>query len=377
MEQKQTPEELIKKYNEGSCNEAEKALVESWHLSELARSIFEPAEETIKAVNAKMRLAIVAHAQQDKRTRILWPRIAAAAVLLIFLSLAAYVYFHKARNPQIYVNDIAPGNTKPVLILANGKKIILDNKNSERLAQQGAVIVKYNASGQPIYITPKIAVADIQLNTLTNPRGSKVISLILADGTLVKLEAGSSITYPTAFAGNDRKVTTTGKVYFEVTHDINKPFFTSTNGQIIKDLGTQFIVDAYGDEPMMKTTLIQGSVKVSKADKNTLLKPGQQSIFQSGKDMIVVKTADINKETAWINGDFNFRNEELDIIMRELARVYDIDDITYEDGTKSLLFYGTVSRSRNLSAVLALMETTGKIHFEIKGRRVAVLAGAR
>jgi len=216
-----------------------------------------------------------------------------------------------------------------------------------------------------------------RFNTLTNPRGSKVVSLILPDGTLAKLEAASSITYPTAFAGNDRRVATTGKVYFAVTYNKNKPFFTSTNGQTIKDLGTQFIVDAYDNQPIVKTTLIEGSVKVSKADKNSLLKPGQQSILRADNNTIAVTTADIGKETAWIDGDFNFRNEKLSIIMQELGRVYDIEDITYQDGTKSLLFYGMVSRSRNLSAVLSLMESTGKIHFEIKGRRVSVLEGAR
>ncbi|HMG07425.1 MAG TPA: FecR domain-containing protein [Mucilaginibacter sp.] len=377
MEQKHTPEELIRKYNEGTCNQEEKAIVESWHLNELVRSTFEPAEETISAVNAKMRLAIIAHARQDQVTRKLWPRLAAAAAILVFLSTGLYTYFHKARNPQTYVNDIAPGTTNPVLTLANGKKVILDDKNSEALTQQSIIAVKHNASGQLVYMALKAADTDDHFNTLTNPRGSKVISLVLPDGTLAKLEAASSITYPTAFAGNNRQVATTGKVYLAVTYDKNKPFFTSTKGQTIKDLGTQFIVDAYDDEPIIRTTLIEGSVKVSKADKSTLLKPGQQSVLQAGNNTIAVKTADMGKETAWIDGDFNFRNEELGSIMRELTRVYDIEDITYQDGTQNLLFYGMVSRSRNLSAVLSLMESTGKIHFEIKGRRVVVLAGAR
>jgi transmembrane sensor len=377
MEQKFTPEELIKKYNEGTCNQEEKAIVESWHLNELARSTFEPAEETINAVNAKMRLAIIAHAQQDRVSYKLWPRIAAAAAILVFLSTGLYTYFHKTRNPQTYVNDIAPGTTNPVLTLANGKKVILDDKNSEALTQQSVIAVKHNASGQLVYMALKAADTDTHFNTLTNPRGSKVISLVLPDGTLAKLDAASSITYPTAFTGNDRKVVTTGKVYFAVTHNKYKPFFTSAKGQTIRDLGTQFIVDAYDDEPVIRTTLIEGSVNVSKADKSTVLKPGQQSVLQAGNNTITVKTADMGKETAWIDGDFNFRNEELGSIMRELARVYDIEDITYQDGTQSLLFYGMVSRSRNLSAVLSLMESTGKIHFEIKGRRVVVLAGAR
>ena len=263
MEQKQTPEELIRKYNEGTCNEAEKAIVESWHLSELTRSTFEPTEETLNTVNAKMRLAIIAHAGQDRVIRKLWPRIAAAAAILVFLSAVLYTNFHKAPDSvTYYVNDIAPGSTKPVLTLSNGKKIILDEKSSETAAQQNAIVIKHNISGQLVFMASNADTSNSRFNTLTNPRGSKVVSLILPDGTLAKLEAASSITYPTAFAGNDRRVATTGKVYFAVTYNKNKPFFTTTNGQTIKDLGTQFIVDAYDNEPIVKTTLIEGSVKV-------------------------------------------------------------------------------------------------------------------
>lgn len=376
MEQKYTPEELIRRYHTGICSDDEKALVESWHLNDLAQSAVEPSEEKISAVNAKMRIAIIAHAQQRNVKYTLWPRIAAAAVLLVFLSAGLYSFFHKTTTEKLYVNDVAPGTVKPVLTLANGQKIVLDDQQNGTIAQQGEVTIKHDAAGQLVYTASDAATGDAPLNTLTNPAGSKIISLILPDGTLVKLEAASSITYQTAFTGKTRRVSTTGKVYFEVTYHQDRPFFTTTKGQTVEDLGTRFIVDGYDNEPAIKTTLIEGSVNVSKAGKRVLLKPGQQSVLQPAENNMTVKQADLDIETAWINGDLNFHNEKLSSIMRQLSRVYNIE-VTYKDNTENLLFYGSVSRSRNLSAVLALMESSGRIHFEINGRRVLVIAGAR
>lgn len=376
MEQKYTPEELIKRYNTGIGSEEEKALVESWHLNDLAQSVFEPSEEKISAVNARMRESIIVHAQQRSIKYKLWPRIAAAAAILIFLSAGLYNFFHKTTTEKLYVNDVTPGTTRPVLTLANGQKIVLDDQQNGTIAQQGTTVIQRNAAGQLVYTAPD-ATADQSLsNTLTNPAGSKVISLILPDGTLVKLEAASSITYQTAFTGKTRKVSTTGKAYFEVTYNKDRPFFTTTRGQTIEDLGTRFIVDGYDNEPVIKTTLIEGSVNVGTAGWNTLLKPGQQSVLRPADNNIIVKPADLEIETAWINGDLNFHNEKLVNIMKELARVYDIE-VTYKGNAEDLLFYGAVSRSRNLSAVLTLMESSGRIHFEINGRRVLVIAGAR
>jgi transmembrane sensor len=376
MEQKYTPEELIRRYNTGICSDEEKALIESWHLNDLAQSVFEPAEEKISAVNVRMRQAIIAHAQQRSVKYKLWPRIAAAAAILIMLSAGLYTVFRKTTTEKLYVNDVVPGTAKPVLTLANGQKIVLDDQRNGTIAQQGTTVIQRNAAGQLIYTAPDAIGDQSLLNTLTNPAGSKVISLILPDGTVVKLEAASSITYRTAFTGKTRKVSTTGKVYFEVTYNKDKPFFTTTRGQTIEDLGTRFIVDGYDDEPVIKTTLIEGSVNVGKAGKSALLKPGQQAVIQPAENNITVKQADLETETAWINGDLNFHNEKLSNIMKQLARVYDID-VTYKDNAQNLLFYGAVSRSRNLSAILALMESSGRIHFEINGRRVLVITGAR
>jgi transmembrane sensor len=376
MEQKYTPEELIRKYNDGTCNEKEKAIVESWHLYELSESSFEPDEERISVLNEKMRRSIIAHAQQSSPMHRIWPRIAAAAAILIVLSGSLYFYLRKSKAVDQYANDIAPGTAKPYLTLANGQKIILNNEQPGTIAKQGAVIIKQNASGKLVYISPNIVSKEPVFNTLTNPRGGKIISLALPDGTEVKLDAASSITYPTAFNGKTRNVATTGKVYFAVTYNKHQPFFTTTKEQTVEDLGTRFIVEAFDDEPVIKTTLIEGSVKINRDNKNNLLKPGQQCLIQSIHNIIKVEQADIDEETAWINGDFDFHNKDLGSIMRQLGRVYNID-VVYKDNVGGMPFDGMISRSRNISGVLSLMESTGKIHFEISGRRVTVIAGSK
>ena len=379
---KEDIETILTKYKAGTASKEEIALLESWYLS-----FTSPGTETL---GEKERLqtfnqvwANLENKQSAPKTIRLWPRIAAAAAILVFLSFGLYTYFHKNKTSSLYTNDIAPGTAKPFLTLANGQKVIINGNDKGAIAKQGLVTITQNAAGQLTYTTansPNIVPA---LNTLTNPRGSKVVSIILPDGTLAKLEAGSSLTYLTAFTGKTRNVSTKGKVYFAVKHNKAQPFFLAAKGQTVEDIGTHFIIDAFDDEPIIKTTLIDGSIAVSHAGKKELLKPGQQSLVEAAGNSIAVKEADLDEETAWINGDFDFHNEALGSIMRQLARVYNIE-VTYKGDVKNLLFDGMVSRSRNISAVLELMESTGKIHFEInatpdgrQGRRVMVIAGQR
>ncbi len=309
--------------------------------------------------------------QNQAKTIRLWPRIAAAASILIFLSVGTYIVFHKKTTPKTeYANDIAPGTSKPYLTLANGQKIVLGNTNRV-LAKQGSITIQQDTTGKVSYMAGNSKIADAPFNTLTNPRGGKVVSLVLPDGTLAKLEAGSSITYQTAFTGKTRNVTTTGKVYFEVNYNKDKPFYATTNGQVTEDLGTHFIVDAYDDEPAIKTTLIEGRVSVSKDGHKVLLKPGQQTMAN-----LSILQADLDHETAWINGDFDFNNQDLHSIMRELARVYNID-VSYKGVIGNIKLNSIISRSHNISAVLEAFEATNNVHFEINGRRVMVIAGQR
>jgi hypothetical protein len=311
-------------------------------------------------------------AQPALRIKRLWPRIAAAVAILLFFSIAFYQYLHKNSIPKAeYANDIAPGTNKPFLTLANGQKIIIGNSTG-LIVKQTSVSIQQNTVGQISY-SGNVRTGDAPFNTLTNPRGGKVISLTLPDGTIAKLDAASSVTYQTAFTGKSRNVITTGKVYFAVKYNKNQPFYVTTKGQVTEDLGTHFIIDASSDETTVKTTLIEGSVSVSKEGHRILLKPGQQTLAAV---TLKVQQADVDQETAWIDGDFDFKNQDLHSIMQELARVYDID-VSYKGNIENIVPTGMISRSHNISAVLETFEATNNIHFEINGRRVMVIAGQR
>jgi ferric-dicitrate binding protein FerR (iron transport regulator) len=209
--------------------------------------------------------------------------------------------------------------------------------------------------------------AENQFNTITAPTGGKY-SVVLPDGSRAWLNAESSIRFPTVFAKNERKVSIAGEVYFEITPDKQKPFLVDVRGlQSIKVLGTHFNVNAYGDEAAVTTTLLEGSVVVSAADKNNKtvrLIPGDQASL-SGKGTIQVEK-DVNTEgvIAWKNGFFQFEKANIKTVMRQLSRWYNVD-VTYEGVASERTFSGKINRSVNASEVLEILQFTG-VNFRIE-----------
>lgn len=303
--------------------------------------------------------------QQTTRRKSFWPRYAAAACILIGLSVGGYLYLHKApsqESNQLVKNDIKPGHNQATLTLANGQKIVLTKGLSGQLAVQNRTVI--NATQNTITYDAKNQSGDqFSYNTLTTARGEQSpYPLVLADGTKVWLNAESSITFPTAFNGKERIVKLTGEAFFEVAHNANQPFKVQTDKQIIEDIGTSFDVNAYTDEPSTKTTLIEGIVKVN----GITLKPNQQT------DGMHTKTVDTDIITAWKNGDFHFEGDDIQSVMRQLTRWYNID-VIYQGPMTNDVFYAGISRNRNISVVLKQLEKTKGVHFKIEGRRVTVI----
>lgn len=161
-----------------------------------------------------------------------------------------------------------------------------------------------------------------------------------------------------------------GEAYFEVAHNKNMPFKVQSHGQTVEVLGTHFDIMAYDDEKLIKTTLLEGSVKVSDHGKNRLLTPGEQA--QVGERGIkITRDVDLEDVIAWKNGYFKF-NENLEAIMNKIARWYDVKIVYESKPDPSYLFEGDLSRERDLSEILKIMEYTGKVHFAIDGRRIIV-----
>lgn len=290
-------------------------------------------------------------------------RVAAAAVLL--LGTGYYFVFIQKQGGQVEVVktesqkvvDIAPPvSTNAVLTLANGQVVVLDSAGNGTIVQQGAVDVVKLADGQIAY---KGAGQDTGHNTLSNPRGSRIISLMLADGTRVWLNAASSIRYPVAFIGEERRVELEGEAYFEVAKNEHMPFYVGVGTMSVKVLGTHFDVSAYADENNIRTTLVEGSVVVNSGSEVITLKRGQQAKLDKKDDALKkVDNVDIGAVTAWKNNEFFFNETELRDAMKQLSRWYDFE-VVYENQIPPTYLYGTIQRDKTLTDVLKIMEASG------------------
>jgi len=301
-------------------------------------------------------------------------RIAAAALLFIILTGATFYFLRKQSGPApaaIASKDVAPPSaTRAVLTLSDGSKIVLDSAGKGNIATQRTTAVIKRGDGDIAYQTAG-KTTEVEYNTLTVPRGSRIAHVTLSDGTRVWLNAGSSLRYPVAFNGQDRKVEVTGESYFEVAQDKAHPFVVSKGNNAITVLGTHFNVNAYDEEGPMKVTLLEGSVKVTSGSGNSLLQPGQMAIMDPLQNIDILNNADIERIMAWKNGYFNFSSADIRTVMRELARWYGLE-LDFENTTTEK-FHIEISRDIPLSKVLRILEMTDKIHFSISGNKVTVM----
>jgi len=265
--------------------------------------------------------------------------------------------------------DLNPGENKAVLTLSNGKKISLGSLSNGLLTEDGQAKIYTSEKGALTYIAAT-ETQQILTNNITTPRGGQY-KLTLADGTNIWLNAASSLTYPSSFQkGKPRIVELSGEGFFEVTHNAQEPFIVHYgDGMEAVVLGTSFNINSYTDEKATYTTLVKGSLSVqSPQEKKDILKPGQQSVFIQGKTSIIA--ADIEETVAWKEGWFLFNRLELQAIVRQLSRWYNIDfDITGTIGNKQ--FSGIVSKSNNISEVLKIMENTG-VTFTLRNQKIYV-----
>ncbi len=293
---------------------------------------------------------------------------------------------------EVVKHDVeAPDMNKARVTLSDGRTVSLDSLQNGLLADQSGVKLIKLSDGRIIYQSaesnsPSPLVENglgDEVNTLINPRGSRVIDLTLSDGSHVWLNAGSSITYPVSFVpfvGN-RKVEISGEAYFEIAHDKTKPFIVSTmppsggRGAEVEVLGTHFNVNAYDDEQDIKVTLLEGSVKVSTDDgrRSTVIRPGEQARVTDNGQLATDSRVDLEQVMAWKNNKFIFSGDNIQSIMRQLARWYDVT-VQYEGAVPTDEFVGVISRSRyeNMSAILDMLARTKTVRFRMEGRTITV-----
>ena len=306
-------------------------------------------------------------------------RIAAAAILIGVIGFAGYFSMTKSvKSPlasvttqpaQLVVADALPGSKGAVLTLSNGQQIILDSAGNGQLASQGGTTI-INKNGEVVYDVKEADAGEVLYNTMSTAKGRQY-QLILSDGTKVWLNSASSIRYPAAFAGNVRNVSITGEAYFEVAKDKAKPFIVTVNNMEVKVLGTHFNINAYADEEAIKTTLLEGSVQVSNAADVAMLVPGQQSRLYKTGAIQTISNADLEEAVAWKNGVFIFNNADIQAVMRQVGRWFDLE-IAYEGDIPKDSFGGKLPMDAKVTEVLAALQQT-QVHFRIEGKRLIVM----
>lgn len=303
----------------------------------------------------------------------------AAAALLPILFSIWFIFSSKSEDKQMAEaksdsletsTGILPGTDRATLTLADGSVVILDTADQESiLGQQNVKLI--NVAGQITYKVSDQAVTgnEMQFNKITTPRGGQY-KIELQDGTMVWLNAASSLRYPVAFTSNKREVELTGEGYFEVAHDAAKPFIVNlTDGTRVTVLGTHFNINSYSDENSIKTTLLQGSVLVKQGERQKELLPGDQA--ETGQNQFkVVHLSNTDQIVAWKNGYFSFNDDNLESIMRQLSQWYNVD-IDFPQGVPNVLFSGELDRNLKLEELLEVFSTL-KINYQIENRKLII-----
>jgi hypothetical protein len=374
-----TPEQissLAEKLLKGTISPEEKILFENWYNTLPEEKVEWDDNEVNSARELQTRMFRNIKGEKTIVTKWYW---AAASILILFITGITYHYTSTKKQDQQLAqdrlkakNNIVPGSNKATLTLANGEVIVLDKEHNGALAKQGSVqIIKLN-NGQLAYKADqtKDAGRQVSFNTLSTPAGGQY-QITLPDGTVVWMNAASSLIFPTAFTGKDRTVKLKGEAYFEVSANEHQPFIVRVNNMDVQVLGTRFNVMAYEDEQVVKTTLLQGMVKVAADNKVVLLKPGQQAKMKQSGEMNVIPV-NVEEVVAWKNGIFSFNGATTQEVMQQIARWYDAE-IVYPDGIPKGLFRGEIERTADISTVLKILEVSG-VKFTVEGHKIVVRA---
>ncbi|OFY43856.1 MAG: hypothetical protein A2X18_13170 [Bacteroidetes bacterium GWF2_40_14] len=394
MKEPQKIADLIIKFLHNNLDTEEKAILDEWlSKSEKNRLMFERIKNrdyikeklsTFNQIDPEHLWDKIIHRIPYQKRLLLnsrnWYRHAAAAIIFItgasVLLYNSYQHVKMTAQADILRNhDLLPGGNRATLTLGDGTQIVLDSTRNGNLSKQGNTAI-LKIDNQLVYNSAKAKKSEqILYNTVTTPRGGQY-QIALPDGSLVWLNAASSITFPTAFKGKERRIKISGEVYLEVSklalsNKDKMPFIVELNGVEVRVLGTRFNINAYEDEREVKVTLLEGSVNVKNlyVDEAKTIEPGEQAILGSSGN-IDTKLVDIEEAVAWKNGYFQFENASLQSVMRQISRWYDVN-VSYEGNPRKRQFGGKIKRDVNASEILKILEESN-VHFDIQGKNIIV-----
>lgn len=316
-------------------------------------------------VDSEDRVAI-----KRKKHAIWWVAAVAVGALLLFTVLLTRQQSDDAQNQSMVSKGdiLLPNQTEVRLSLNDGTTYNVMETDKSILAQKGIEMME-DESGEMLFVATETD-SESGFKTFTNPKGG-IAKLRLVDGTTVLLNSGASITYPSAFASAERRVEIAGELFFEVAHDKTKPFVVAAGNTNIKVLGTVFNVAVSPEGEGTHTTLMKGSVEVATTKNVAVLVPGKQAVVDQ-QGGIRVEEAQIRDVLAWKNGYFSFNDYDIDEVMEQLGRWYEIEDIRITGRTNDL-FSGSITRTYRLSEVLKQLEKISNYKFSIEGRRIVVM----
>ena len=382
-------QELYKKFQQGKCTSEEIERLHAWEdgirlLDDLWEEDLGDEKEVKQRITDRLAqsMAMTASSESASRRRPRVFRFISGIAATALIATVLFFLLHRTHPAgglpiaatDIPASDIKPGGNKAYLTIAGGKTIVLNDAQVGNIAQQDGIQISKTKDGQVIYqFNPSTVSSNtaIEYNTITTPRGGQY-QLILADGTRVWLNAASSVQFPVAFKGKERRVILQGEAYFEIAKNASQPFYVQAGNTNVQVLGTDFNVSAYSDDESVVTTLLNGSVRLIKGTTAALLTPGQQGIAVNTQTSFQVQQADLKQVMAWKDNYFLFKNTDIRTIMKQMSRWYDVDFV-YEGTPKDQIFGGKISKYKDISELLRNLELTGTIHFKIQGRRIIVM----
>ena len=374
--------QLIIKFLKDELNDQEKTTLELWlNASPQNRELLESFRNTAQvqqeinytdAVDPDKGWEEISKQIRVKPAKISpWTKImkySAAAVLAIAVGFGIYTYALKSTkgglSEALVSQDVMPGSQKAVLQMADGSIVDLGKAPLSLKSKDGATVGVKN--GTLVYNDKAIQHKKNGYNSLKTPRAGEY-RMVLPDGTKVWLNASSTLNFPTAFNKSERRVQLKGEAYFEVAHNPALPFIVSFNNTQVEVLGTRFNINSY--EKYGKTTLIEGSVKITEGTQQRILTPGRQAFSYDGH--LTIKASDTYKSIAWKEGVFYFKEDRMKDILDQVSRWYDVD-IVYNGSPGRKRYSGTIRRQATLNQVLEMLKTVSNTDYRLENKTVTV-----